>query len=201
MTGVRRGLAALAALALLTACGGSGGRSAKATASPTPSLVSGVRFFPGLSHAHTQQHVAYPETPPVGGPHNPAWLRCGVYTTPVPNENAVHSMEHGAVWVTYRPGLAEHDVKTLTALARFNPSYFLLSPYAGLPAPVVASAWGLQLEVQSAEDARLAQFVQAYIGKDQGGEMGADCAHGATLQQALESFQPGPTVTATPTSG
>lgn len=188
----------LAAAAALAACGGSGAAGPKAKASATPSLVAGTRYYPGLSHEHTQHHVAYPQTPPVGGPHNPYWLRCGVYNQPVPNENAVHDLEHGAVWVTYRPGTSEHDVKTLEALARFDPAYFLLSPYPGLPAPVVATAWGLQLQVRSADDPRLAEFVRTYIGGNQGGEKGADCAHGVTPQQAAQTFQPGPTVSATP---
>lgn len=199
---------ALAAAATLSACGGSSKPSSSATpsssgpaSSATPSTTAGgegIQKFANLSHDHTQRHVKYAETPPVGGPHNAYWLRCAVYTQPVPNENAVHSLEHGAVWVTYRPSLTADDVQKLTALRSIDPAYFLLSPYADLPAPVVASAWGLQLQVQSAGDPRLAQFVKDYAGGGQGGEKGADCAHGLPLDKALQSIEPGPTVTATP---
>ena len=58
-----------------------------------------------VTRNHTTQPVTYEQTPPVGGDHNPTWLNCGVYTAPVPNELAVHALEHGAVWVTYRSDL------------------------------------------------------------------------------------------------
>jgi hypothetical protein len=60
--------------------------------------IAGVQTFTGLARTHTTQPVTYAQNPPVGGPHSPQWLPCGVYTTPVPNENAVHDLEHGAVW-------------------------------------------------------------------------------------------------------
>ena len=37
----------------------------------------------------------------MGGEHFAAWLDCGVYDAPVPDEVAVHDLEHGAVWITY----------------------------------------------------------------------------------------------------
>lgn len=50
---------------------------------------------------HTTAPVKYEQSPPVGGDHNAIWLNCGVYPSAVPNELAVHALEHGAVWVTY----------------------------------------------------------------------------------------------------
>ncbi len=146
--------------------------------------LAGVRTFPDLSHAHVKGTLTYAPTPPVGGPHNARWLRCGIYAEPVPNEFAVHSMEHGTVWITYRPGLPAGDLATLRSLQRHRPEYFLLSPYAGLPSSVVASTWGAQLRVDRASDERLAAFVRKYAGGNQGGEMGADCVNGLTPDQA-----------------
>jgi hypothetical protein len=75
---------------------------------PTP--PQGVQTFSDLSRSHVTGQVNYPQTPPVGGDHNPVWLNCGVYTSPVASENAVHSMEHGAVWITYQPTLPAAEV-------------------------------------------------------------------------------------------
>jgi hypothetical protein len=171
---MRRAAALIAVLALV-ACSGK--------SEPKPPRIDGVRAYADLAHTHVKTPVTYPQTPPVGGPHSPVWLRCGVYDSPVPNENAVHSMEHGAVWVTYDPALPEASVTALRRLQALNPAYVLISPYAGLPGKVVASAWGLQLAVDTADDPRLAAFVKAYAGGGQGGEKGADCAHGATPEQ------------------
>ncbi|TYB42170.1 DUF3105 domain-containing protein [Actinomadura chibensis] len=139
--------------------------------------IPGVRRYSGLARTHTTRPVVYPQTPPVGGPHAPSPLNCGVYVRPVPVENAVHSMEHGAVWVTYRPDLPAGQVRTLRDLVR-GKSFLLLSPYPGLPAPVVASAWGRQLRLPAASDSRLAGFVDAYRRGPQTPERGAPCSGG-----------------------
>jgi hypothetical protein len=170
---------------LLAACGGG---SPKPTESLTPS-VTGVEVFKGLSHRHLkkgQYPQAYPQSPPVGGPHSPVWLKCQVYTVELPNENAVHSEEHGGVWLTYQPTLAAAAVAKVALLAQANREFVLVSPYPGQDAPVIASTWGLQLKVQSAADPRLLEFIRTYAGGDQGGEKRAGCATtGATLEQVL----------------
>jgi len=185
---VVRHLTALLLLSLLAACNGGG--SAKAT--PTPSTdIPGVVFTSGLSHQHVAHRVDYPTHPPVGGPHWPpqalgalGWQACAVYTEPVVDEFAVHSLEHGAVWLTYQPGLAKAAVDQLVQLRSIRPDYVLVSPYPGQTSPITVTAWGAQLGVTSASDVRLAQFVRRYAGGAQGGELGADCAHGSTLEQA-----------------
>jgi hypothetical protein len=170
------------------------GCSAGAPPEPEPDQVqglSGVTSYADLSHDHVAGPVDYPQTPPVGGPHWPpqtgstyGWQRCAVYTEPVVDEFAVHSLEHGAVWLTYRPDAAAADVATLAALDEVDPAYVLVSPVADQPAPFMATAWGLQLTADSPADPRLRLFTQTYAGGGQGGEKGADCANGATLEQA-----------------
>ncbi|MGB3681034.1 MAG: DUF3105 domain-containing protein [Rubrobacteraceae bacterium] len=137
----------------------------------------GVEDFEVPSRQHAEGTVGYAQTPPVGGNHNPVWQNCGFYSEPIRNENAVHSLEHGAVWITYRPGLAQEQVDQIQQLASDN-SYVLASPYPDLPAPVVASAWGKQLQLDSADASSLKRFVSAFAQGPQTPEPGAVCTGG-----------------------
>jgi hypothetical protein len=144
-----------------------------AVAEATP--IAGVETFEVASADHTTETVDYPQDPPAGGPHDPSWQKCAVYDAPVRAENAVHSQEHGAVWITYQPDLAEGDREALAELAVDQP-YLLISPYPELEDPVVASAWGAQLRLDSVDDPRLQEFVDTYAGN--GPERGATCDTG-----------------------
>ena len=120
----------------------------------------GVQTFSGVTAGHSADPVTYSENPPVGGAHDPVWQNCGCYPAPVRNENAVHSLEHGAVWITYQPDLPQDQITTLRNLAG-EQSFILISPTAGIPAPSVAAAWGQQLQLESAADERLSEFIRA----------------------------------------
>jgi len=141
--------------------------------------IAGIVTYSNLSRDHVTGKVTYPQNPPVGGPHNAVWQNCGIYSIPVANENAVHDLEHGAVWITYQPQLSAQDIAQLQTLVRGH-DHALLSPYPGLPTPVVASAWGIQLRVTSASDPRLAQFLKKYEQGPQTPEPGAPCSSGGT---------------------
>jgi hypothetical protein len=138
--------------------------------------LAGVQTF-SETRNHVEGTVNYAQTPPAGGDHNPVWLNCGIYTAPVANENAVHDLEHGAVWITYQPALAAADIKKLTKYAT-GQTYLDLSPYPSLPAPVVVSAWGKQLRLTGAADPRLQAFVKKYKQGPQTPELGSPCTGG-----------------------
>ena len=128
---------------------------------PGSIAIKGLKTYSGLTSNHVTGTVDYPQTPPVGGDHAAAWLNCGIYTEPVPTENAVHDLEHGAVWVTYNPDQVTGD--DLTTLQGEVPSTFItMSPWPDLKAPVVASAWGAQVELDGVDDPRLQQFIDKY---------------------------------------
>lgn len=139
--------------------------------------IEGVQTYANLDRSHTTETVSYDPVPPVGGAHAAAWQNCGVYSAPVPDENAVHSLEHGAVWITYQPELAADELASLQALTRQS-RFRLLSPYPGLDSPIVVSAWGYQLKLDSAGDARLADFIEKYEQNPLGPEPGAACTGG-----------------------
>jgi Protein of unknown function (DUF3105) len=143
--------------------------------STPPGEVQNIDVGPGGQH--TEGDVDYAQTPPAGGEHNPVWQNCGFYTEPIRDENAVHSLEHGAVWITYSPDLPQDEIERLRDLAQ-SQTYVLVSPYPGLDSPVVASAWGKQLRLESAEDPALEQFIGAYRQGPQTPEPGAVCTGG-----------------------
>lgn len=138
---------------------------------------AGVKSFDVPERTHTRTPVAYPQSPPVGGAHAPVWQNCGFYSAPVANENAVHSLEHGAVWLAYRPDLPASDIEVLRKLAH-SQTYVLVSPFPGAQSPVVASAWGRQLRLSSTSDARLDRFVTAFRLSDRAPESGGPCSGG-----------------------
>ncbi|MEU2336011.1 DUF3105 domain-containing protein [Streptomyces sp. NPDC013172] len=140
----------------------------------------GVRTWTGkLSRTHVAGTVKYPMHPPVGGNHNPVWLNCNgnVYTKPVKDENAVHALEHGAVWVTYTDKASKSDVDKLAAKVKQTP-YSLMSPYADQTSPIELSAWGHQLSVKSADDPKVGTFFETYVQGKQTPEPGASCTGG-----------------------
>jgi len=138
-------------------------------------LLDRVETFDDLSNQHTEDPVDYAQVPPAGGMHNPVPQTCGFYDEPIGSEHAVHSLEHGAVWVTYDPDLPANDVQVLEDLAAER-DYLIVSPFAGLPAPVVASAWGVQLRLEGVDDPYLELFVDYYEQGPQTPELGAACS-------------------------
>jgi hypothetical protein len=120
----------------------------------------GAQDFDGV-HV-TEGAILYEQIPPVGGPHRPpgAWQNCGFYDKYIENERGVHSLEHGAVWITYDPNLPQEDIDVLRKKA--DQQYVLVSPYPGMDAPVIASVWGKQIKLDGANDDRLDPFIREY---------------------------------------
>jgi len=143
-------------------------------------LVSGeyrdrVQTYPGLDSTHVSSRVTYEQEPPVGGAHNAAWLNCGVYDQKQQNENAVHSLEHGAVWITYDPATTTDDeIAALIALA--PTTYSIVSPYPGIGEAMAISAWGAQLRFTDVADPVVEEFLGEYWRSPDSPEPNAPCS-------------------------
>jgi len=133
------------------------------------------------SREHKGGPLTYKTNPPVGGDHNPRWQNCtgDVYTEPIPKEHAVHSLEHGAVWVTYKQGLPADQVDKLKGKVE-GKDFLMMSPVANLDKNVSLQAWGFQLKVDTVDDARIDDFIRA-LRSNATVEPGAACSGGVTV--------------------
>jgi len=153
--------------------------AANANKASSPSDIAGLKTF---DYAAGQQHVTtpvqYKESPPVGGPHDPYWADCTgtVYPVDIRHENAVHGLEHGAIWITYDPQrVSQGDIATLAKLVQ-NQNGRMMSPYAGLDSPISIQSWDHQLKVTSATDPRLKEFADFFsLNPSYYPEVGASC--------------------------
>ena len=170
------------------------GASTPATADGPASYVD----YKAAIHINADQRVAYNRYPPVGGPHDGTWANCTgiVYDTAVRSENMVHTLEHGAVWITYNPDtISAADLATLKSLVQGQP-YTTLSPYPGLDSTISLQAWAHQLKVDSASDERVKQFITALrLNRWVYPETGATCqqpSFDVTNPPAFDPTPPGP---------
>lgn len=135
--------------------------------------IEGLETWDDLEQTHVPGDVDYPMSPPAGGPHFAGWLNCGVYSEPQVDEQVVHSLEHGAIWVTYAPDVPGGDLQRLAE--RLPAEYVVLSPYPGLDSPFAVSAWGAQLKFSDPRDPRFDDFVKEYWRSSDAPEPGAPC--------------------------
>ena len=120
----------------------------------------GIEVYPATTNRTVKGPIEYGREPPTNGNHNPVWQNCGFYQQPIQDRHAVHSMDHGVVWITYRPDLPQRQIESLRPYGREN--YVIVSPYPGQDSPVIATSWRVQLELNSSNDPRLEQFVNEF---------------------------------------
>ena len=108
--------------------------------------------------------ASYDHTPPASGDHFQVWQNCGIYTQPIQNQTAVHSLEHGAVWVAYQPDLDASLIQAMTERLK-SEKFALMAPYPGLQNPIVLTAWTRQLAVDDWSDPAIEEFLDTYFGR------------------------------------
>ena len=119
----------------------------------------------------------YSSLPATSGPHwDPSGIaNWGVYSTPQPETQLIHNLEHGGIVIWYDPDrLDAGGVDTLTQyVTSQNQSgvsgryKFILSPWGGedeLPSAVVATAWRWMLELAEADTGAIDAFAAEHYG-------------------------------------
>ncbi|WP_433869908.1 DUF3105 domain-containing protein [Saccharopolyspora sp. CA-218241] len=168
---------------------------------PDPSKdIPGVTIvdYQGQIHVRPDQRVAYDQSPPFGGPHDGIWADCTgvVYPEPVRTENMVHSLEHGAVWITYDPARVGPDALAKLEARVDGKPYTMMSPFPGMDSPISVQSWGHQLKVDNADDERIDQFITALRLNGHGvyPEIGGSCQAypGAFNTNDPPAFNPAP---------
>lgn len=131
---------------------------------------------PGSEHQdngrqHVQSKEYGGEEPPTSGDHAEplAWQ---VYEKEIPDANTIHNMEHGGVYISYRPDLPKDQIEQIQALfskpysnTDFSPIKAIVAPRASNKAPIVMSSWTRSQSFESFDEAKMIEYYKANIGK------------------------------------
>ncbi len=131
---------------------------------------------PGVEHADDgRTHVASKEytgdEPPTSGEHAEpvAW---GVYDQEIPEANAIHNLEHGGVYISYRSDLPKEEQDKIKALfskpyanPEFTPSKALVAPRDENKSPIVMSSWRRSQTFERFDEAAMINYYKENVGK------------------------------------
>lgn len=159
-----------------------GGREPDPAQPPPENPPEGVVTYPATTNNIVEGAIEYDRDPPTNGDHDALWQNCGFYSEPIENRHAVHSMDHGVVWISFDPDLPQQDIQALRPYGQ--EPYVIVSPYPGLRAPVVVTAWRNQLDLDGVDDPRLRQFVDQFRVSETSPLSGNGCTGGVGEPEA-----------------
>jgi hypothetical protein len=119
--------------------------------------------FPDQGREHIvpgQAHEPYNSNPPTSGPHltNPAdW---GIHDAPLSDEQVVHNLEHGGIWITYKD-IDEQTKASLETVAKANPGSVIMSPRPSNDDKIAVVAWTRLIRMDHYDEAAILEFIRA----------------------------------------
>ena len=135
--------------------------------------------FPVQGQEHIKpgaEHPLYNSNPPTSGPHYEEPARADFYDTPLPDEQLVHNLEHGHIWIAYHPQIPE-DVER--SIKKFTELMVIATPREANETDIALAAWGrldaFDLDGQPLDEARVRDFIRRY--RDKGPEKLPAAAH------------------------
>jgi hypothetical protein len=117
---------------------------------------------------HVQGTVEYETTPPVAGAHASAPAPCGVHAQPIPNENLVHTLEHGGVGLLYTPEVKADDIAQIESIVRDFETHVFSAPYQGMETPIVVVSWGSMMRLEQLDASAMREYIETF--RDDGPE-------------------------------
>lgn len=136
-------------------------RASSQRAVSTDPLMGEENPLTSADHVSSESQLIIPAgQPPTAGPHFASPQPLGIYEEPINDGNALHSLEHGIIWISYNPDkLDEASVKKLWDLAKKNNNDVIVSPRKGNTMAVAAASWRRLLKQDSLNIEELQRFI------------------------------------------
>lgn len=121
--------------------------------------------FPILGQTHIPEgspRPNYNSNPPTSGDHYVYTIPAGVYDQTPPDENLVHNLEHGHIWLSYRDADDSETISTLSAIQSQFPRWVVVTYRPNNDSRIAAAAWGRLLSLEEPDEDQLLAFIMRY---------------------------------------
>lgn len=119
--------------------------------------------FPNQGQEHIgvgASHLPYNSNPPTSGPHYLQPADWGVYQDPLPDEQLVHNLEHGGIWISYKD--IDEDTKSkLEAIGKANPGSVIVTPRPKNDSKISVASWTRLMKLDSYDETKILDFIKA----------------------------------------
>jgi len=127
------------------------------------SLEGKVEEFPieGRDHVPAGTDVEYKTNPPTSGSHLAEAEKWGIFSNEIDDMAAVHSMEHGGIWISYKD-ITQEEISSLEEVSKQNSQSTVVSPRSGNDGKIVIASWGKMVKLETAEKALIQKYIDTY---------------------------------------
>ena len=125
-------------------------------------------YFQAQNRDHIKigdSHPPYNSNPPTSGWHYDAANQSGIYDKSFKDEQLVHNLEHGHVWIAYKPNLSADQIEKLANLAKNYGSKIIMTSREANDVPIAFVAWEYLLKMQTLDESQAKAFINSYRGK------------------------------------
>lgn len=121
----------------------------------------------GREHITANNNFVYNSNPPTSGPHFPKVAEWGAYKEEMDDETLIHNLEHGGIWISYKPGIPEEVRKKLENFYEKWGRKVIIVPRSKNDSDIALAAWNRLDKFSAAEysDERVEKFIKAFRNK------------------------------------
>lgn len=108
-------------------------------------------------------HEEYNSNLPTSGPHYAQPAKWGVYQTELQDEQIVHNLEHGGIWIAYKDidDVAKISLEEITK----SGLKIIMTPRTKNDAPITLASWGRVQKFENFDKQAILEFIKANTNK------------------------------------
>lgn len=147
---------------------------------PVARDVEGTQYFDIVGRSHIASGTpgsGYNSNPPTSGNHWGSPAKAGIYDKQLPDEQLIHNLEHGYVWISYRPGnnnaeasagagqstgVSEDVINELKKIVEADNWKVILEPREKNDKVIALAAWGRLLNLDNPDYDKVKDFIKTY---------------------------------------
>jgi len=121
----------------------------------------------GREHVGLEHVFSYNSNPPTSGPHFSKEAEWGVYKEELADRTVIHNLEHGGIWISYKPDISEEIRKKLESFYDEWGRKIIVTPRSQNDSDIALAAWNRLDKFSASEysDERVDKFIRAFRNK------------------------------------